>query len=566
MRAERADETAAVASEPRRDALLDWLVEQGAVDHNLIARARSVAARTGQSPERSLNQMGVISDHVLVAAYAHVTGCALWDPHADPIDVPEDALPVAPEFLRAHQLIPIRLTGQTLRVAAGDPLDDQGFVGLAFATGLNLEILVAPPAAVRLQSQAVAEAERPDVPQDERKLLRDVQAVNDTSADSASARLLAAVFEAAVARGASDIHFEPRRHDFRIRLRIDGQLVDQQGVAADLSVSLISRIKVLANLDLGERRLPQDGRATFVVGGRPIDVRVAILPSAFGEAAVLRILDRAGVTFTFEGLGFGLAQTRLLRNMTDVSHGLFLVTGPTGSGKTTTLYAALEGMKADNRKILSIEDPIEYHFSHVVQTQAAPQIGLTFASALRAFLRQDPDVILVGEIRDDETAEVAIQAALTGHLVLASLHANRALGVVPRLLDMGVQPYQLAAALQGALAQRLVRKLCQACRIEREPNPSEIGFLQHCGVAASSVFAAKGCLACDNSGYRGRIAVSEGFICDEALAAAIAAEEPMGRLEALAHDRGFRSLRLDGCDKALAGQTSLADVMALGAK
>jgi type II secretory ATPase GspE/PulE/Tfp pilus assembly ATPase PilB-like protein len=558
------EDTSSVAD--RREALLAWLTEQGALDQNLVARARSVGARTGQTVEQSLNQMGVISDRLLVTAYSEVTGCAIWSPQTDPVELAPDDVAVAAAFLQSHRLVPVRQVERRLLVAAGDPLDDHGLVGLAFATGLDLDILIAAPADVRAHGVRDMSGASEVVDLDERKLQRDVQAVTDTGAESASARLLSAVFEAAVARGASDIHFEPRRHDLRIRLRVDGHLVEHQLAAADLSVSVISRIKVLANLDLGERRLPQDGRATFVVGGRPVDVRVAILPSAFGEASVLRILDRANVSFAYRDLGFVEDQIRILDDMGGAGHGLFLVTGPTGSGKTTTLYALLDTLRDGGRKILSVEDPIEYHFPHVVQTQAAPQIGLTFASALRAFLRQDPDVILVGEIRDSETAEVAIQAALTGHLVLASLHANLALGVVPRLLDMGVEPYQLGAALQGALAQRLVRKLCRSCRTQRPPTGGEREFLRLCGVQADTVFGSVGCPACDGAGYRGRIAVAEGFVCDEAIAAAIAGGEPMSRLEALVRAQGRRALRLDGCAKALRGDTTLSEIMALGGK
>jgi type II secretory ATPase GspE/PulE/Tfp pilus assembly ATPase PilB-like protein len=550
--------------DPRREELLTWLVEAGVIDGNLLARARSVATRTGQSSEQSLNQMGAISDDLLAEAYARVSGCPIWSPVADPAH-PLEGLSLKPEFLSSHRLLPLRQEGRTLLVAAVDPLDDRGLAGLAFASGLDLKILVARAGDFREYGSAEGPTDAGEAI-DERRLQSDVQAVADTGAESPSARLLAAVFEAAAARGASDIHFEPRRHDLRVRLRVDGQLHDHEIVAADYSVSLISRIKVLANLDLGERRLPQDGRATFVVGGRAIDVRVAILPSAFGEAAVLRILDRAGVSFTFEGLGFDGAQQALLRSMSKAPHGLFLVTGPTGSGKTTTLYALLENMRSDNRKILSIEDPIEYHFAHVVQIQAAPQIGLSFASALRAFLRQDPDVILVGEIRDEETAEVAIQAALTGHLVLASLHANRALGVMPRLLDMGIEPYQLAAGLQGGLAQRLVRKLCPSCRAPRAPSAHETAFLQRFGSRADSIYDARGCPACDLRGYKGRVAVAEGFVCDEPLSAAIAARAPAQELQHLAEAAGLRSMRADGCAKVAAGLTSLAEIMALGDK
>jgi len=550
------------AVDGRREALLAWLLDEGVVDANLMARARSVAERTRQPVELSLNQLGAISDALLAEAYARVSGCRVWAPDAEPVDPHLDLGAASADFLRLHRLLPVRQAADRLVVAAVNPLDDQGLAGLAFATGADLEIRVARAGDYRDWAATAAD---PDVtPQDERRLLADVQAIADSSAESAGARLLASVFEAAVTRGASDIHFEPRRHDLRVRLRVDGQLLDHQDVSADFSPSVVSRIKVLANLDLGERRLPQDGRASFVVAGRRIDVRVATLPSAFGEAATLRLLDRAGMDFSFAGLGFAPERRDLLASMAAAPHGLFLVTGPTGSGKTTTLYGLLDQMADQNRKILSIEDPIEYHFAHVVQTQAAPQIGLTFASALRAFLRQDPDVILVGEIRDEETAQVAIQAALTGHLVLASLHANRALGVIPRLLDMGVEPYQLAAGLRGALAQRLVRKLCPACRAPRAPTLAEQSFLARDGVETQRVFEPVGCPACDLRGFRGRLAVSEGFAIEAALSAAIAAGAPQDTLEALAGLGGDNTMHADGGRKAREGLTSVSEVMALG--
>ncbi|PVM88820.1 secretion system protein E [Caulobacter endophyticus] len=537
------------------------LLHEERIDQNLLRRAAGVCERTGLPIEAALNQMGAISDETLVDLYCEASGCLRWSPQDEPGRFTAGDLPAAISFLQARRILPLRLDGEHLVVAAADPLDDEGLAGLAFSSGAPLRILVARPADYRREASNLFEADAEDeIALDERKLSKDVQAIADAGADSIAARILKDIVEMAVARRASDVHFEPRRHDLRIRLRIDGQLVEHQLAASDLSAPLVSRLKVLADLDVGERRLPQDGRASFVVEGRPVDVRVSVLPAAFGETAVLRILDRDGLVFDYPSLGFSPSQVALLESVAHSPHGLFLVTGPTGSGKTTTLYALLETLRQTPRKILSIEDPIEYHFRHVVQVQAAPQIGLSFASALRAFLRQDPDVILVGEIRDAETAEVAVQAALTGHLVLASLHANHALGVVPRLLDMGVEPYQLAAALRGAMAQRLVRRLCPDCAARRPLTAAEAAFAP----SLHDVHEGSGCANCGHAGFKGRIAVAEGFVCDEGLAAAIAARVGSSELQAHAQRGGLGSLHADALEKVRLGQTSLRDVMALG--
>jgi len=269
---------------------------------------------------------------------------------------------------------------------------------------------------------------------------------------------------------------------------VDGRLIDHQVVSADLAAPAVSRVKVIADLNLGERRLPQDGRTSFVVHGRQVDVRVATSPTVCGESAVLRILDRSAVPLDLDTLGLSADIVGLLRRAARTAHGLFLITGPTGSGKTTTLYSLLQTFTGSGKKVLSVEDPVEYHFEHVSQTQVAPQLGLTFAAALRSFLRQDPDVILVGEIRDPETAAVAVQAAMTGHFVLASVHANDSLAVLPRLQDMGVEPYQLAAGFRGAVAQRLVRRLCPRCAAPGPPTEAERQFIAALGETPPAEF------------------------------------------------------------------------------
>jgi general secretion pathway protein E len=547
----------------QRSEVLDWLREAKLVEESAIARAELIASRTGQPVEQVLNQLGSLSDDDLVAAYAQVMDCEIWDPDRSAVLANFERLSVSVDFLRRARLVLLDDHAGVLTCAACDPLDTEALSGLEFATGLRVKVHAARPADWRrLFDQAFAEPANDMAAPDERRLEREIDQVADSSGDGAGSRLVASAFEAAIAVNASDIHFEPGRHGLKIRLRVDGRMVEHQLVSADLAAAAVSRVKVIANLDLGERRLPQDGRTTFVIAGRQVDVRVATSPTVFGESAVMRILDRTSVPLDLETLGLNPDIVGVLRRAARSPHGMFLVTGPTGSGKTTTLYALLQAFAGSPKKVLSIEDPVEFHFEHVSQTQVAPQLGLTFARALRSFLRQDPDVILVGEIRDPETAAVAVQAAMTGHLVLASVHANDALAVLPRLQDMGVEPYQLAAGFRGAAAQRLVRRLCPHCRTTRAATEGEKRFAQALGAAPPSmVHDAVGCPACKGLGYRGRLAIGEAFFADDELLRAVADSRPHADVVALAQRGGLRSMGADGLDKARQGLTTFEEVM-----
>jgi len=562
-----ADDSLAFAKSARgqRASVLERLVSENIVDSSAVAQAELIAGRTGQPIEQVLNQLGSLSDDDLVEAYAQVCGCEVWEPNRQPSAVDLETLGVSADFLRRARMLPLQQSSKSLVCAACDPLDDEALTGLVFATNCDVSILAARPSD---WSRAFERAfgtprETKPVASDERRLERAIDLVTDKSVEGAGARLVTAAFEAAMASGASDIHFEPTRHDLRIRLRVDGRLIDHQVVSADLAAPAVSRVKVIANLNLGERRLPQDGRTTFVVHGRQVDVRVATSPTVFGESAVLRILDRSAVPLDLDALGLSAHITTLLRRAAKAAHGLFLVTGPTGSGKTTTLYALLETFVGSGKKVLSVEDPVEYHFEHVSQTQVAAHLGLTFAAALRSFLRQDPDIILVGEIRDPETAAVAIQAAMTGHFVLASVHANDALGVLPRLQDMGVEPYQLAAGFRGAVAQRLVRKLCPRCATPEAPTEAEQLFARALGSELPPTLAHPvGCTHCKRSGFRGRIPIGEAFQADDALLRAVADRQPPGEVDAIARRSGLLSMAADGLDKAVAGLTTIDEVAA----
>ncbi|MDR3509251.1 MAG: GspE/PulE family protein [Caulobacteraceae bacterium] len=560
---------AGIPARQRRADLLADLRAQALVDASVLSRAQLISGRTGQAVEQVLNQLGALSDDDLAQAYAQACACEIWDPEVQPIGVDPRVLGITVEFLRRARIAPIADADGVLTCAACDPLDEEALSGLVFATGRRIAVMAARPADwSRAFDLAFSEVESQPAAPDERRLEREIDQVADSSAASGSsagagARLVSAAFEAAIAAAASDIHFEPRRHDLKIRLRVDGRLVDFQTVSADLAAPAVSRVKVIANLDLGERRLPQDGRTTFVIAGRQVDVRVATSPTVFGESAVLRILDRTSVPLDLDGLGLSPAVADTLRKAAKAPHGMVLVTGPTGSGKTTSLYALLQTFAGSPKKVLSIEDPVEYHFDHVSQTQVAPQLGLTFAKALRSFLRQDPDVILVGEIRDPETAAVAVQAAMTGHLVLASVHANDALAVAPRLKDMGIEPYQLAAGFRGAAAQRLVRRLCPECRRLRQANEAEIRFATAAGAPPpTDAYEAVGCPVCKHLGFRGRVAIAEAFLADEALLRGIADSVGRGEMEAIARRAGLKTMAADGIDKAALGLTTIEEIMA----
>ncbi len=384
------------------------------------------------------------------------------------------------------------------------------------------------------------------------RLMQDLPAVEDlleTADDAPIIRMLNALLTQAANNGASDIHIEPYERESSVRFRVDGTLREVVRPNRALHAALISRLKIMAELDIAEKRLPQDGRISLRIGGRAIDVRVSTLPSAHGERAVLRLLDKSESRFTLAALGMDGERLERFQRLAQQPHGIVLVTGPTGSGKTTTLYAALQTVDTSTTNVLTVEDPIEYELPGIGQTQVNARIDLTFAKALRAILRQDPDVIMIGEIRDYETAQIAIQASLTGHLVLATLHTNDAVSAVTRLTDMGVEPFLLSSSLLGVLAQRLVRKLCPVCK---SPEPLPEGGTRYHPV---------GCPACASSGYKGRTGVYELMVCDDTIRGLIHNQAAESELLAAARANGLRSMREDGDRLVAAGVTSEEEVL-----
>ncbi|HUH87843.1 MAG TPA: type II secretion system ATPase GspE [Pusillimonas sp.] len=422
-----------------------------------------------------------------------------------------------------------------------------GLLPVDVITDDELDTLLAATYAQTGDAAEVVDAAANEIDLD--RLMQEMPAIEDlleTSDDAPIIRMINALFTQAARDGASDIHIEPFETHSVVRYRVDGTLRDIVNPRRALHNALVSRIKIMASLDIAEKRLPQDGRIALRVGGRPIDVRVSTLPTGHGERAVLRLLDKEAGRLQLNRLGMANDVLESLDRLINLPHGIVLVTGPTGSGKTTTLYAALGRLDAATTNILTVEDPIEYDLPGIGQTQVSPKIDLTFAAALRAILRQDPDVIMIGEIRDLETAQIAVQASLTGHLVLATLHTNDAVSAVTRLIDMGIEPFLLASTLQGVLAQRLVRMLCTQCK-----QPQADG---------TSVWNSTGCSACSHTGYSGRSGVHELFILDDELRALIHADHGEPALRRAAQQRGMRNLRQDAERWIRQGLTSQEEI------
>jgi type IV pilus assembly protein PilB len=374
-------------------------------------------------------------------------------------------------------------------------------------------------------------------------------------------RLVNYIIADAVRQGASDIHIEPSESRLRVRYRIDGILFESMTPPASMHAALISRIKIMANLDISERRLPQDGRIRAMVRGNVIDLRVSTLPTTAGEKCVIRILDQSSILIGLERLGFSEDNLAIIGNQVSQPNGIILVTGPTGSGKTTTLYSALHHLQSDEINISTVEDPVEYRLETVSQVQVIERIGMTFAAALRSLLRQDPDVIMVGEIRDEETARISVQAALTGHLVLSTLHTNDAPSSITRLINIGIEPYLIAASLNCIVAQRLVRRICEHCKQECQPSDDLRGYLESQGLCELVTYRGAGCSKCRDTGYAGRTAIYEMLVMDDTVRDLVTSNPSVTELRRLLRERGMLTLREDGFEKMKAGLTTVDEVL-----
>lgn len=551
--------------------ILDILARQRGLGDADLRRASSLAAGEGRPVDLVLVEMGLVTPLDRAAALARLSGAPLL--RLEDLDEPPADLPtLSPVWLRQHRLLPLARVEGAVLLAAADPVADEVLTtaSLALAAPVRLAFLPAPEweqAFDRFQGGGRSALDRivddvaGDGPADEEALDR----LKDQASEAPVVRLVAHIIDEAVKARASDIHIEPFADALILRYRIDGVLQARPQPPLSLARAIISRIKILAGLDIAERRLPQDGRVRHRTGSRAIDLRVSTLPTVHGESVVIRLLDGSVGGLELPALGLSAPDETALRRMMASPHGLVLVTGPTGSGKTTTLYAALRLIDADMRKVLTVEDPVEYQMARVNQVQVHPAIGLDFASVLRSMLRQNPDVILVGETRDTETADIAVQAALTGHLVLTTLHTNSAAGAVTRLMEMGVEPFLLASTIRGVVGQRLVRVLCPHCKVREPADAACVAALREAGLLVPGapvplLMGPVGCDHCGGTGYQGRAGIFELFRLDEPMRRLVIERAPTGALAAAAQAAGMRSMRQDGLARMLAGLTSFAEV------
>jgi len=512
---------------------------------------------------RTLLRLGAVKEQQMATAYAELLSAPRLN--GESVEAP----PVATErFARHHGVIALGESGGHLRVAAAVPLSAYALHALGYQAAKPIELVVATLDEVTaLIEQAYGEGRSAmgaliQTLDDDSIDEGDIEQLKDMASEAPVIRLVNLMLQHAVDRRASDIHVEPFETQLKVRYRIDGVLVEGEAPPAGYAAAVISRLKIMARLDIAERRLPQDGRIMLRIQGRELDLRVSTVPTSFGESVVMRLLDRQTVSFDFASLGIHGPTLHRVEQLLARPHGIFLVTGPTGSGKTTTLYTALAGLNTAERKIITVEDPVEYQLTGINQIQVKPAIGLGFATALRSIVRQDPDVIMIGEMRDLETCRIAIQSSLTGHLVLSTLHTNSAAASITRLLDMGVEGYLLASTLQGILAQRLVRRLDPATRIAFEA-PAEL--IERHQLARYTqqrpIMLYRPDEQAPGGGYHGRSAITELLVMDERLRGMLMRQTDAATLEAHARQNGLVTLYQDGLRQALAGITSLEEVL-----
>ncbi len=553
----------AVAAKPR---LGELLVQAGKLTARDLERALQAQQELGNMLGRVLVQLGVVSEVDVLRTLS-----AQLDVPVATADEFPDLLPEVPglqlEFLLAHQVCPLRLEGDVLDVAMAVPQDAFVRKALHLASGLQIRPWISLESDIEkalAQPADEPETHEGDAFGDDDGLGGDfVEHLKDLASEAPVIRLVNSIVGRVIDLRASDIHLEPFDDGLHVRYRVDGVILPGELVSPKLSAAVTSRVKLMAHLDIAERRLPQDGRIKTRVKGRELDLRVSTVPTVHGESVVMRVLDRASVRFSLESMGFATDTLARFNALLAKPHGILLVTGPTGSGKTTTLYAALSKLDSASQKIITVEDPVEYQLEGINQIQVHPQINLTFASALRSILRQDPDIIMIGEMRDGETAQIAVQSALTGHLVLSTLHTNTAAGAVIRMKDMGVEGYLITSSVNGVLAQRLVRALCPHCKSPTVPSPelltsSGLGRLLAPG---QPIYQAVGCEHCRGSGYQGRTGIHELLVLDEPMRRAIVAGQDASQLHQLAIQSGMYTLYEDGLRKVAAGVTSLDELM-----
>jgi general secretion pathway protein E len=556
---------------PERKRLGEILIERGKLDAAGLDRALRIQQDSGEKLGVLLVTLGVVAQRDVSEALADQLGLPLVEAASYP-ELPILEERVSARFLRESRALPLAEDETELALAMADPTDEYTVNAFEMVTGRKVRPQVAIPMELEAALERLYGAGKSalgqilgDVEQrDDLAFDADVQQLKDLASEAPVIRMVSLIITNALDTRASDIHIEPFENRLIVRYRIDGVLHEVESPPRRLSAAVISRIKIMANLDIAERRLPQDGRIRLRVQGKEIDLRVSTVPTMHGESVVMRILDKGGVALDFKRLGFEEDTLKKFLNVLMEPHGILLVTGPTGSGKTTTLYTALDRLNQPDVKILTVEDPVEYQMAGINQIQVKPQIDLTFANALRSIVRQDPDVIMIGEIRDLETAQIAVQSALTGHLVLSTVHTNDAASTVNRLLDMGVEDYLLTSTVIGILAQRLVRTLCPACKTSYTALPevvAELGLHKFSPQGDITLYHAKGCKECAQTGFVGRISIMEMLPMSDPLRTHIMRHANSAELRTEAIREGMVTMYEDGMRKALNGVTTFEEVL-----
>ncbi len=554
----------------RKVRLGEMLVDAGLITREQLGEALATQQAKGERLGRVLVTMGMATSEAIAETVASQKGIEYVD--ARKLMIPEEVITTLPEdLIHRYQVVPLRNQGSTLVVGMVDPLDVLALDEIRRLV-VGREIV---PAAITLEGFTAAVDQYPALegsmtqvieairPSDMGEEEPGIEKLREITEDAPVVRLVNMMLVQAVRRGASDIHVEPQEKQLRIRYRIDGTLYEVMTAPKHVQAATVSRIKIMASMNIAERRVPQDGRIELRVDSRQIDLRVSSIPTTFGEKVVMRILDKRAALVGIEKLGLLGYDLPRFESLIAKPYGIILITGPTGSGKTTSLYAILNRLNKGDVNIITVEDPVEYQLAGVNQVQINPKAGLTFATGLRSFLRQDPDIIMVGEIRDEETARIAIHAALTGHLVLSTLHTNDAPGAVARLADMGVEPFLVSSSVIGVVAQRLVRLLCKQCR---EPYALEREVAERYGLAgaeggAVTIYRPKGCEACGGIGYKGRIGLFEVMPLDDEIRALVVKSASADVIKRAAIAGGMRTLQQDGAAKVLAGTTSLEEML-----
>jgi general secretion pathway protein E len=533
------------------------LIERKLISQEDLDRALELQRERGDKLGKILVDLGFIAMRDVLAALSDQLRVPLLAIDGPPAVSPETET-LSPKFLRQFRCLPVALHDHTVTLAMADPLDFETRSTVESCTGLTVRAGIAAEQEIldaidRFYGES--EKNETELTMTAGEAAEDLEHLRDMASEAPVIRLVNAMIAQAVEKRASDIHIEPFEKEFRVRYRVDGVLVNQDAPPRELKAAIISRVKLMARLNIAERRLPQDGRIKVKTLGREVDLRVSTLPTLYGESVVMRLLDRsAGDFYDLERLGFDRHMLSRMEYYTSLPHGIFLVTGPTGSGKSTTLYSALKRANQTDKKIITIEDPVEYQMDGINQIHVNTQIGLTFSAGLRHIVRQDPDVIMVGEIRDRETADISIRAALTGHFVYSTLHTNDAPSAVARLTDMGVETYLIASSVVGVLAQRLVRLICEKCK---QPGGTAITP----DGETINVFRGAGCEECFHTGYRGRLGIFELMELNEELRGIIMRNEDASQIAAAARRQGMRNLREDGWLKVQRGATTAEEVM-----